>query len=119
MPPSSGPQFSPIGPTDAQVVDQMKQAWDDWYNNPNATTGQNLLNFIEANRAQIEKIAGNNHSIVVINSTPPIDSCLDTAVNYLKGWIHLDEQNPSHPPPIIGVSEFVADVYNWISYARG
>ena len=114
IPPSSGPQWNPIGPTNAQLVNEFKQAWDNWYNNPSKASGQALLNFIETNTAQIKAIAADNHSMIVIGSVQPIDNCLKTAEENLQGWIdHGGNTN------IQSCSEWVKDVYDWISYARG
>lgn len=118
LPPSYGGQFSPLGPTDAELVNTFKQLWDEWFDHPSVQTGTALLNYIKAHKAQIENIAKNNPQVLPVGNSgvQPIEKTFETAINYLTNWIQSEKTHPPVDPT--PASEFLKDLYNWIWYAR-
>lgn len=114
LPPTSGNYPPNMDPNNAAVVNQLKQLWDQWYQHPDATTGQALLDFLKKNQDQIIKIANHYPNIMPLKGDiPTIQEALNTAITNLQGW--LDHGANTSP---IACSEWVKDVYDWISYAR-
>lgn len=106
QPPIGAGQYSAPDPT----VDELKQLWDDWYKNPTKESAEKLIDFLSKNRDHLEQLAK--------NCPPPkpfvdFDHSIDAAVNTLQNWI--DHGCP--PNHTIAPSEFVNDVFKWISYA--
>lgn len=110
LPLSYGNHFNPIDPTDAKLVNELKTDWDNWFKNPTIENAKKLLNFMKDHAGQIEAIA-KNYPLAIPLGTTPIARALQTAINNLQAWIDHGGNTPPNPD-----SEWVKDVYDWISY---
>ncbi len=118
LPPMYGGHISPLGPTNAELVNTYKALWDEWFDHPTVQSAKALLNYMTVHKAQIEEIARQNPNIMPLGNSGivPIEKTFSTAVNYLTAWIQNERTNPHDNT--IGTSEMLKDLYDWISYAR-
>jgi len=112
IPPVSS-QYAPGGKQPDPLVQQFYTDWSAWYATPNETTGTTLLNFLTDNKAQIFAMG----SKLPCPFPPPysanFEQCYQTACDNLERWI-TNPSDPCDPTKTTGVSEWIADLYDWL-----
>jgi len=111
LPPSSSnyPQFSSNGPNDP-MVQELHDLWTNWWNDPDLQTAEKLLDFLKANENYFELLTKDKPSPFPVNT--PFSHYYEAAINSLQAWI----QNGCDPANKTFVSEWISDVYKWVSY---
>jgi hypothetical protein len=115
-------QIPPIGsgslpsnsPSKDPVVQKYYDLWTAWYNDPHEDSslaeGKELLNFLMENHDHFLQLASGKP---LPHPSLSFERSYDTAIRYLNGWINHEGKTTKTPP-----SQFIKDVYEWISYVN-
>lgn len=110
IPPS--PPIPPGNPhsNGPSLVTDLKQLWDNWWNNPSKETAEKLLDFLKTNEQALTKL-GNSKKSPFPPSSGNFSDYLKDATDNLSRWVDHG-CNPDQKTP---VSEWMNDIYIWVN----
>lgn len=92
-------------------MQDFKDLWDTWWNNPTKETAEALLEYLIDNETYLKEMGHAKPSPFPPFADDNFDNYYQLAIDYLNGWIQ-DGCNPDLTTP---VSEWIADIYIWIN----
>lgn len=101
-------------PMDAPMQNPMqefKDLWDAWWNNPTNETAQALLDYLQDNEVYLKEMGREKPCPLPPYADQNFDNYYQLAVDYLKGWM----EQGCNPERTAEVSEWIADIYIWIN----
>lgn len=110
IPPISpiSPQYQPSG--EDPKLKQLYNLWNDWWHNPSAKSGNDLLQFLQKNESYFENLAKGKQPPAGFPRGTSFEHYYQAAISSLNTWLHAGHCNPNLMDP---PSEFIADVYTW------
>jgi hypothetical protein len=105
------PSSSPSPGSPITKLSELSTLWNSWWDHPSEATGEKLLSFMKTNEAFFDKMAANKSPPPGFPPTTPFSNYYDTAISYLQSWM-AHGSNPNQTTP---VSEWISDVFNWLS----